>query len=221
MHSSNGFSDSGRPTSIPEDLFTRLLPLIDDLNEFKLTLYFFWRMAGMEGQYRAVSLAELSEDATLLAALENLAGLETALAKAVARGSLLLAGGYYLLNDPAGQAAAEAIASGQWNPADQPTVPIGLDLQRPNIYRLYEQHIGALTPMLADALKAAEQAYPALWLEDAVRIAVENNVRKWRYIEAILERWQREGRDDRTDRGRTEADRKKYTEGEFSDFIER
>lgn len=221
MQPFEGFGENEHNTPVPAALFTRLLPAVDDLGELKVTLYLLWRVAQMEGNFRAVSAAQMAEDTRLLETLGGSAGLQAALKKAVARASLLTAGEYYLLNDSAGQAAAVAIASGQWNPADEPDLALGLDLEKPNIYRLYEQHIGALTPMLADALREAEQAYPAAWLEDAVRIAVENNVRKWRYIEAILERWQREGRDDRTDRGRTEAERKKYTEGEFSDFIER
>jgi hypothetical protein len=33
---------------------------------------------------------------------------------------------------------------------------------------------------------------------DAFRIAVEHNVRAWRYIETVLHRWEREGKDDGT-----------------------
>jgi DnaD/phage-associated family protein len=92
--------------------------------------------------------------------------------------------------------------------------------QAPNIYHLYEENIGPLTPMIADTLQEAEQSYPYVWIEEAVRIAVENNVRRWTYVEAILKRWQEGGRDERTDRRDTEKDRRRYVEGEFSDFIE-
>ena len=74
--------------------------------------------------------------------------------------------------------------------------------------------------MIAEALRDAERTYPALWIEDAVRIAVENNIRNWRYVAAILNRWQAEGRDDRKDRRDSEKDRRRYIEGEFADFIE-
>jgi DNA replication protein len=73
-------------------------------------------------------------------------------------------------------------------------------------------------------LKEAEETYPAEWIADAMRIAVEKNKRVWRYVAAILERWNREGRDvekakpkDRRDAAET---RQRYVEGEFSDFIE-
>jgi DNA replication protein DnaD len=65
----------------------------------------------------------------------------------------------------------------------------------------------------------AEETYPAQWIEDAFRLAVENNVRRWNYVQAIC-RWQEGGRDDRKDRRDTEKDRRRYVEGEFSDFIE-
>ena len=67
--------------------------------------------------------------------------------------------------------------------------------ERPNIYDLYEQNIGLLQPLLAEQLLEAERDYPREWIEDAFRIAVENNARNWRYIDAILRRWAAEGRD--------------------------
>jgi DNA replication protein DnaD len=43
---------------------------------------------------------------------------------------------------------------------------------------------------------------------------VENNARKWRYVEAILERWQEKGRDEQEDRRDSEKARRKYAEWE-------
>ena len=94
----------------------------------------------------------------------------------------------------------------------------------PNIYKLYEENIGPLTPLMADALKEAEDTYPADWIVDAMRIAVEKNKRVWRYVTAILERWNREGRDAQKTKPQDRCDsaeaRQRYVEGEFSDFIE-
>ena len=92
--------------------------------------------------------------------------------------------------------------------------PVEILDEAPNIFRLYEENIGPLTPMIADALREAEQEYPIQWLEDALRIAVENNARNWRYVEAILERWQDKGRDEQKDRRDTEKARRKYAEWE-------
>ena len=126
---------------------------------------------------------------------------------------------YFFLNSPKGRAAVEAIQSGTWRPTGMPKAMVSLDQERPNIFRLYEEHIGPLTPMIAETLRDAEQTYPADWLEDAMRIAVENNVRRWRYVEAILRSWKEEGRHEQ-DRQGTEKDRRRYDEGEFADFIE-
>ena len=71
----------------------------------------------------------------------------------------------------------------------------------PDIFSLYEQNIGMLTPMIAEELRDALKVYPENWISDAIKEAVSNNKRKWSYISAILERWTAEGRDDGTYRG--------------------
>ena len=63
-----------------------------------------------------------------------------------------------------------------------------------NIYGLYEDNIGQMTPVLAEELKLAEKNYPKLWIEEAIIEAVKNNIRNWKYISSILNRWQIEGR---------------------------
>lgn len=213
------FFGRGRATALPAELFTDLLPQIDDLHELKLTLYVLWRMEQLEGEFRALTEEQIAADEIFLAGLGGAGRLKAALAAAVGRGTLLAEGAYYLLNDDAGVAAADALRAGTWQPGDDGGRTLAQE--KPNIYRLYEENIGPLTPLIAEELRAAETDYPAAWLSDAMRIAIKNNIRNWRYVEAILQRWQKEGRDDRTDRGRPEQDRKKYTEGEFSDFVER
>ena len=71
---------------------------------------------------------------------------------------------------------------------------IQVHIERPNIFVLYEQNIGLLSPLLADELKDAADQYPAEWIEAAFREAVQHNKRKWSYIRAILRRWETEGR---------------------------
>jgi DnaD/phage-associated family protein len=48
---------------------------------------------------------------------------------------------------------------------------------------------------VADILAEAEKTYPADWISDAIKLAVENNKRNWKYCEAILTRWQSSGKD--------------------------
>ncbi len=71
---------------------------------------------------------------------------------------------------------------------------IQVKVERPNIFTLYEQNIGLLSPIIADQLKDAADQYPAEWIEEAFRGAVEQNKRKWSYVRAILRRWETEGR---------------------------
>lgn len=219
-------------TRIPAPFFTDLLPQIDDLAELKVTLYALWQLERMEGNPRYLQLEDFSEDTIFLQGLDAsnkaLDALERALAQAVERGTLLkveleLEGEprvFYFLNSARGRSAVENILKGEWRPSGNPRFPVELIQERANIFSLYENHIGPLTPMIADALKDAEKDYPAQWIEEAIRIAVENNARKWSYVQAILSRWQEEGRDEGRYQRDTEKDRRKYVEGEFSDFIE-
>ena len=234
MNSFNGFPDGKvQLTRIPDPLLTDLLPEIDHLGELKLILYAFWRLERMEGAFRYLRRENFLEDQRFMNGLasgniEAEAALDEALQRCIQRGSLLeasleLEGGketLYFLNSPKGRAAVQAIQRGEWRYTGDPLSPLSLSLDKPNLFRIYEENIGPLTPMIADKLGEAEDNYPAQWIEEAVQIAVENNVRRWSYVEAILKRWQEGGRDERTDRRDTEKDRRRYVEGEFSEFIE-
>ena len=66
---------------------------------------------------------------------------------------------------------------------------------KPNIFTLYEQNIGPLTPMVAEILKADAETYPESWLREAMQEAVSRNIRNWKYVQAILKAWQEKGRD--------------------------
>ncbi len=100
----------------------------------------------------------------------------------------------------------------------KPSGRIRVIAERPNIYALYEQNIGLLTPILAERLQDAEVRYPMQWIEDAFSEAVLNNKRNWRYIERILERWAAEGKDSGKDREGPERgfDITKYTRGKYA-----
>lgn len=213
-----------RIVPVPAQFFSELLARIDSLSELRLCLYFFWRLDRMEGEFRFLRAADIEADGRFMSLLgdDPQSTLQTALDAAVDHGALLKAQSpahadisaeaYYFINSPRGRAAAEAIERGEWRaPAN---LPGGLDmsLDHPNIYRLYEENIGPLAPMIAETLREAEQTYPMAWIEEAIRLAVEHNKRSWRYAQAILERWQQEGRDERKDRRDSEAARRRYAE---------
>ncbi len=94
---------------------------------------------------------------------------------------------------------------------------------QPNIFKLYEENIGMLTPMIGEQLKEAEALYLAEWIEDAFKEAVSHNKRSWRYILAILERWGREGKDSgqREKPGKGEVDPEKYFKGRYGHLVRR
>jgi DNA replication protein len=218
--------------ALPAPFFSDLLPEIDNLAEMKVTLYVLWYLDQLEGNIRYVRREDFNEDPRFMAGLGRTpeaaqAALDEALERAVGRNTLLKAeleldtGNQvlYFLNSPRGRAAIQAIQNGEWTPTGDTRQPVGLNLERPNIYRLYEENIGPLTPMIAETLRETEQTYPAGWIEEAIRIAVENNIRRWRYVEAILRSWQEEGRNEQN-RGDSQKDRRRYVEGRFADFIE-
>jgi DNA replication protein len=212
-----GFSDSEAFSRLPEAFFHQLLNEIDDLAELKVTLYALWRIEHMEGSFHALCQTDFEPESLGLTAEQVTAGLE----KAVQRGGLLeaqhAADMFYFLNSPRGRAAAEAFRKGDWRAAGRSS---SAPLERPNIFKLYEENIGPLTPLMADALRDAEESYSPEWIDEAVGIAVKNNKRNWRYVEAILKRWKEEGHAQRQDRRDAEEDRRKYIEGEFADYIE-
>ena len=227
-----GFPARARMTPIPVTFFVDLLPGIDHLGEMKVTLYALWFLDQLEGNFRYIQREDFCADERFMHGLARteekaILLLDESLEKAAQRGTLIRVTltytdreeSYYFLNSPRGRASAQALSKGEWQPPSNARQPISLSLERPNIFGLYEAHIGPLTPMIAEDLRAAEKSYPADWIEDAIRIAVQNNVRRWRYVEAILRSWQEEGRDDQN-RGDTQKDRRRYIEGKWSDFFE-
>ena len=226
MKTFKGFAEGKqRLTPVPGPFFTELLPDIDHLSELKVTLYAFWRLDSMEGAFRYLRETDFMEDDVFMQGLQVDASqteqpLAEALRRCVQRGTLLEATvtldrdpeNLYFLNSPKGRAALQAIERGDWRPSGDPSAPLDLSLDHPNIFQLYEGHIGPLTPMIAETLREAEETYPADWIEEAIRLAVENNVRRWSYVAAILQRWQEEGRHDRKDGRDTEKDRRRYAE---------
>jgi DnaD/phage-associated family protein len=107
-------------------------------------------------------------------------------------------------NMPANRRALERLAA-EGVSLEEP-LPAAEGEPAPNIYTLYEQTIGGITPLIADDLRDAEQRYPPEWIREAFHEAAELNKRNWRYIQRILERWETEGPNYATDGRDPETD---------------
>ena len=212
-------------TRIPEPFFSQLLPQIDDFGELKVTLYALWRLERMEEDFLFLRESDFRADERFMLGLaptpeEAESTLSESLERAVDRGIFLQVETeaandvLFFLNTTKGRAAVEAILKGDWQPADSPQATPVLSPERLTIYHLYEQNIGLITPLLSETLQDAEDTYPAEWIEEAFTIAVEKNIRNWRYIEAILRRWQERGYDVRKDRRDPEEHRRQYADWE-------
>jgi DNA replication protein len=93
------------------------------------------------------------------------------------------------------QESTQAVAAGGYATSkNYQSQNIQIEVERPNIFVLYEQNIGLLSPLIAEELRDAAEQYPTEWIEAAFREAVQQNKRKWSYIRAILRRWETEGR---------------------------
>lgn len=230
MTSFNGFPDGrSRPVPVPVEFFTHLLPTIEDPLELRVILHAFWSLEKQEGSLRYFLIQDFVDDPVLMKSLDidiekAKNKLNKTLENITRRGIFLhaVAGNddddFYVLNSPSGKAAITAYKKGAWSPSQTQKNVVKLAKQTPNIYKLYEENIGVLTPLIAEDLKAAEQLYPQQWVEEAFREAVQRNARSWKYIETILRRWKEQGRDG-ADQTTDKKDRRKYIEGEYGDII--
>ena len=193
MKTFSGFASGSNSVSIPEQFFSELLPLIDDVLELKVTLACLRQFAQKSGLAKWTTLDELGNDPALAAGL----------AKVIERGTIVEAvdrsGARWLfLNDELGRAAAESIRHGG-SIEEAPAVQL-----RPNIFTLYEQSIGSLSPLIADQLRDAQKEFAPQVIEEAFEEAARQNVRSWAYVRKILDNRGRKGKRDET-RGRDVA----------------
>ena len=222
----SGFNTStGKNTPIPAAFFTDLLPQVTNLDDLRVILWSFRSLDQQQGDLRYLTLEDFFEAEDFIPSLgktekEQKERLIKALEAAVRLGVLLKAENgeqeLFFLNSPRGRAAIEALSKGAWQPGVNHSA--AYNVERPNIFALYEQNVGLLTPLIADALRDAENQYPADWINDAFRIAVTRNARSWKYIEAILRKWKEKGRDEGDQRSAQE-DRKLDSEGQYGDYI--
>lgn len=227
-----GFLTSEEPSlQMPRVFIEEVLPQIADAVELKVTLCLFDLLAQAGGYDAPLAEETIYRHPALRASLKRLGspkepdesigrGLELAvsrgtmlrfMARTVAEGANGRGDSWFLLNTPRNREALGKMARGVTAPPPPLTQPDGsspiIEPERPNIFRLYEQNVGLLTPIIADQLIEATERYPLDWIEEAFGEAVSYNKRNWRYIRAILEKWASDGRGgaDEEHRGRTQG----------------
>lgn len=241
----DGSSRPGDVIGVPREFFERDLAQVRDLAELKVLLTVH-RLVADTPELPFVPEQRLLDDEVLFAGLrlrgsargpqdEIRQGIELALGHdrllrfwlGDDRDAAAPADGSYWLT-PAGPANRLKLAALQRGelvpPASMPRTG-RVQLERPNIFRLYEQNIGLVTPLIADQLIEALEVYPEAWIGEAIDEAVGYNRRNWRYIQRILERWATEGRGDEADRraGATAAilEPDKYLRGKYASLFRR
>lgn len=206
----DGFVAGGVAVTLPAQFFVEVLPEVEDEAELRVTLYALYAIARRRGELRAVRGRELAREAPLARTLAACGGIEAlpgALAASVSRGTLLACAlddgdTLYLVHNEAGRRALARIEAGALEvPGARAVRPQASVEITSTPARVYEQEIGALTPAVAEALAAAVERWPEPWIVEALRLAATRNARSWRYAQAILERWETEGRDDGTPGG--------------------
>jgi DNA replication protein len=220
-------------TPVPSAFFSAVLNDITDMAELKTTLHVMAVLYRKKGYPRFITFGELLKHIPLM---ESVGGsqesLQEALQKAVARGTLLAltiekdgaSEDIYFLNDVAGRQAVARIDTGELAlPGLKIAPPVPAPAEAlPDIFTLYEENIGILTPLIADELRDAEKLYPPDWIRDAIKEAVLHNKRNIKYINKILENWSVEGRGDGTYQGNIEkTDPDKYIKGKYGHIVRR
>ena len=202
----DGFTSGAPVTPLPQALLHDLVPAMSDPAELIVTLYAVEAIARQRRYPRRVSLSDLRESRSLIEALASFCrdrevedAFGQGLDAASERGSLLRArsvqdGGWVewiALNDVDGQ---RALASASMPPASRNAY--GREPVFSTAPEIWQSAFGtAMPPILAEELNAAESRFGADWLRDAFAESAANGVRNWRYVQAILERWETEGRD--------------------------
>ncbi len=224
-----GFPAKMQFTPLPNVFLTTLLPQISDIAELKTVLHVFAALYRKRGYPRFVSFGELLGNRSLMTSLGTEQKLRDSLDMASRHGIVLRLAldkddgseDIYLINDEPGRRAMAKIQSGELQLAGLKTKPEAPAGELPDIFTLYEQNVGMLTPMISEELREAEKLYPETWIKDAIKEAVALNKRSWRYIAAILERWSTEGRSDGTHQRYPETDPRRYLKQKYGHMVRR
>ena len=210
MSSFDGFPDRSTYVPVPAAVFSQLLGEVRDLAELQCLLRALFLLHRQSGRVSYLTRSALEGDVTLLRAYQRdhpdpRLVVKGAVDASVERGTLLRVPveseerpeEVLLLNTPQNQRVVEQLRRGELElDGLTPAAPVGEPpAPRQDVFTLYEENIGIITPLIAEELKDAEGTYPYAWIEEAMREAAVHNKRSWRYVAAILQRWAQEGKE--------------------------
>lgn len=211
-------TETASTVPVPAALLTEILPQVTEIAEAQVLLAVVRLACDAGNPERPVSYEAIIRDRPLRRALKVEGSprepdhrIELGLDLAIGRGVLISFAteqgsrrrSWVFLSTPATQALVASMVRGAVPPpteiwdGDEPPAVIP---ERPTVFRLYEQNIGMLTPLVADQLMDALERYPSEWIEDAIGESVAYNRRSWKYIQRILEQWAVQGRGDQRER---------------------
>jgi DnaD/phage-associated family protein len=206
--------DTTEAVPFPAVLLTDVIPSMTDISEIQVVLAAVRLTLSAGSIDQPIEEPTIVRDRSLRRALRVVGSanepdnrIATGLELAVGRGVLVrfrtIDGNdervWYALATPAARQSVERMVSGTvappaslWHSDRAPRV----EPERPTVFRLYEQNIGLLSPLIAEQLVRALEKYPREWIEDAIGEAAAYNKRSLRYIQRILQNWATSGRGD-------------------------
>lgn len=206
----SGFPAVGKATAIPNLFFAVVAPRLRAPGDFLAFLWTSKLIQAQKGEIRFTTADDIWAESGAGEAFEvyggGRTGLKDGLLHCVEAGALLgldVANSdgqeqLFFINNPGSRRAIARVRAGELVLRPNSAIrPLAIQ-DRPDIFRLYEENIGTVAPMVGERLLAAVDEYHWDWIVDAFREAVELNRRNWRYVESKLLKWAQEGRHERT-----------------------
>ncbi|HCG91633.1 MAG TPA: hypothetical protein DEZ08_07335 [Dehalococcoidia bacterium] len=189
--------------------FEMMIEQVDDSKELKVILTMYYLLQKVNGYPKIINQSDILSNSLLNRGLyENKQQIRSGLNAVINRGIFTQLSRldeensqiYYSLNNE--KDLDELLLNGYnvINSDHSPVVPQTQskkpNIVNPNIFQLYENNIGTITPSISEELKESEQMYPPDWIQEAFDIAVSASKNNWKYIHTILKRWKHEGKKD-------------------------
>ena len=191
---------------VPVQFFSEILLNIEDEAELRVALYIWYAITRKVGGQRFVLESDIRNDPLLINWFTHKGGTEKlsnsidlTRKRGLFIGAELPNNDFVLLpNDEAGQRLLNRFIMNSEVLHHQAHSTELLKKQslstRSPVAIKYEQEIGVITPSIATTLQDSESRYPVDWILEAISVAAESNARSWRYIQTVLENWQKNGR---------------------------